>query len=304
MKILQFGIISLLLISLGLAGCSNQSTPIQSPNDRINIVTTIYPLYEFTRQVGGDKVQVDMLISPGVEPHDWEPSAQDLIRIKSSKLFVYHGAGLEAVDKLLAKEVLGGVKSVEVSKGLISHTAEKDEHQHQNDVHTWLDPILAKHELKVITKALCEVDPANKEYYERNADRFAKELDQLDNDYKTVLANVKRRDIITSHAAFGYLANRYNLKQTGIMGLSPDSEPTPERMAQVVKFCRENQVKYIFFETLLGQKLAETIANETGAGLLVLNPLENLTEQEFKEGKNYIIIMRENLVNLEKALNN
>lgn len=308
MKILKFGFILLILMSIGLAGCGSQSRPIQSSSDKIKVVTTIYPIYEFARQVGGDKVQVDMLIAPGAEPHDWEATAQDIVKIKSSKLFIYHGAGLEPVDKLLTKEVLGGVKTVEVSKGiiLINHAENQNEgeHDHQVDVHTWLDPVLAQQELKVITKALCEVDPANREYYESNAELFVKELVQLDKDYQTTLANVKRRDIITSHTAFGYLANRYNLKQTGIMGLSPDTEPTPERMAQVVKFCRENQVKYIFFETLLSQKLAETIAKETGASLLVLNPLENLTEQEVKQGKNYIIIMRENLVNLEKALNN
>lgn len=315
MNFLKTGLIMTLLMSIVLVGCANQTKPIQSSADKLKITTTVYPIYEFARQVGGDKVEVKTLVAPGAEPHDWEPTAQDIIKIKSSKLFLYHGAGLEPIDKLLSKEVLGDVIAVEVSKGITLLSGEdavkddhsghgnKDGHHHQTDVHTWLDPVLAQQEVAVIAQALSDNDPTNKDYYEKNAARFSRELAQLDKDYQIALDSVKRRNIVTSHTAFGYLTKRYNLKQVGIMGLSPDSEPTPERMAQVVNFCRNNEVKYIFVETLVSQKLASTIANETGAELLVLNPLENLTEKDKQEGKNYMIVMRENLANLEKALN-
>ncbi|MDR3591767.1 MAG: zinc ABC transporter substrate-binding protein, partial [Negativicutes bacterium] len=143
---------------------------------------------------------------------------------------------------------------------------------------------------------------ANSEYYRGNAAKYNQELDRLDAEYRQALANLARRDIITSHAAFGYLAKRYNLRQVAIMGLSPDSEPTPDRMAKVITFCRQHKVKTIFFETVVSPKLSETIARETGARLLVLNPVESLTEAELKQGKGYISIMRENLVNLKTAL--
>lgn len=317
MNFLKIGLIIILIFTFSLTGCSNQSKPIQSSANKIKVVTTIYPIYEFARQVGGDKVQVELLVAPGAEPHDWEPTAQDVVKVKSAKLFIYHGAGLEPVDKLLTKDVLGNVKAVEVSKGINLLAGEKDDnnndqsgevhkahgHDQNVDVHTWLDPVLAQEEVKIIAQALCDIDPQNKGYYEKNAEKFSQDLAQLDKDFQTKLGNVKKHEIITSHTAFGYLARRYNLKQVGIMGLSPDSEPTPERMAQIVNFCRNNQVKYIFSETLVSQKLANTIAKETGAELLVLNPLESLTEQEIKQGKNYLTVMRDNLSNLEKALN-
>jgi len=316
-------VVSIIMI---LAGCGSQVNKSQSTVEKLKVVTTVYPVYEFTRQVGGDKVDVVMLIPPGAEPHDWEPTAKEIAQIKSAKLFLYHGAGLEPVGKLLTKEILGDTPATEISKGieLLTEAAgpadEEDEDHHEHarnqeksqpdshhqhiDAHVWLDPVYAQQEVNNIAEALAKLDPQNREYYVKNAERFSKELAQLDQDYKAALATAARRDIITSHAAFGYLAKRYNLKQVAIMGLSPDSEPTPDRMARVVDFCREHNVNYIFFETLVSPKLSETIAKETGAGLLVLNPIENLTAEEIQQGKTYLSIMRENLANLQKALHN
>ncbi|WP_425058941.1 High-affinity zinc uptake system binding-protein ZnuA [Sporomusa carbonis] len=322
-RLVRKGIVVMLCAALVLtvAGCGNKAKSTQSAPDKLKVLTTIYPVYEFTRQVGGDKVEVAMLVPPGAEPHDWEPTAQDMVKIKESKLFLYHGAGLEPVDKLLKKDVVGTAKTVEVSKGIAllpGHSEDEDEgedghdhenkaeakhqHEHEFDPHVWLDPVFARQEVRVIAGALSEVDPNNKEYYQKNAESYVQELAKLDQEYQSVIAKAKRRDIITSHTAFGYLAKRYNLDQVGIMGLSPDSEPTPDKMAKVVKFCRDHQVKYIFFETIVSPKLADTIAKETGAGLLVLNPVENLTEEEMRQGKNYLSVMRENLANLAKAL--
>ncbi|SMC32698.1 metal ABC transporter substrate-binding protein [Sporomusa malonica] len=324
-RIAKMGLVFLLCAALlvTLAGCGNKTKSTQAAPDKLKVFATVYPVYDFARQVGGDKIELAMLMPPGAEPHDWEPTAQDIVKIKSAKLVLYHGAGLEPVDKLLSKDVLATVKAVEVSKGiplLANHENDEDEdedshHQHdkekkpdqhkhesETDTHVWLDPVNAQQEVKAIAEALSEVDPPNKDYYQKNAERFIQELAKLDSDYQTTLAKAARHDIITSHIAFGYLAKRYNLEQIGIMGLAPDSEPTPDKMAKVVDFCRTHQVKYIFFETLVSPKLADTIAKETGAGLLVLNPLENLTAEEIKQGKNYVSVMRENLSNLDKAL--
>lgn len=304
-------------VALFLSGCGKQADSTATAGSGLKVVTTMYPVYEFAKQVAGDKAEVSMLIPPGAEPHDWEPSPKDLARIKTAKLFLYQSAGVEPVDKLLKPDVLGDAKAVEVSRGIPliegpaeeeeadgqeAEHADKDAHHEHMDVHVWLDPVAAQQEVDTVVQALSEADPQNKAYYEQNGEKFKAELQALDQEYRTTLANVSSRDIVTSHAAFGYLAKRYNLQQVAIMGLSPDSEPTPEKMANVVQFCREHNVKYIFFETIVSPKLAQTISKETGAGLLVLNPVESLGEDELKQGKNYLTVMRENLVNLKKAL--
>lgn len=316
-------LITLLFISLLLtAGCGGKGkpAPTSTAGDEIKVVATIYPVYEFAKQVGGDKIDLVMLIPPGAEPHEWEPTAKDLITIKSAKVFLYNGAGFEPVDKLLHKEVLGTAAAIEVSKGipLLSGIEDNDEddeheghdhdkqhagHQHVVDPHVWLDPEYAKVEVNNIAQALSQVDPANSEYYRVNAEKYNAELTKLHGEFQSGLAGAVRKEIVTTHAAFQYLAKRYNLQQTPIMGLSPDAEPTPDKMASIVRFCREKQVTTIFFETLVSPKLAETIAKETGAKLLVLNPIDGLTEDDLKQGKSYLSMMRQNLANLKQAVN-
>ncbi len=316
-------LITLLFISLLLtAGCGGKGkpAPTSTAGDKIKVVATIYPVYEFAKQVGGDKIDLVMLIPPGAEPHEWEPTAKDLITIKSAKVFLYNGAGFEPVDKLLHKEVLGTAAAIEISKGIpllsgIEDNAEDNEHeghdhdkqhaghQHVVDPHVWLDPEYAKVEVNNIAQALSQVDPANSEYYRVNAEKYNAELTKLHGEFQSGLAGAVRKEIVTTHAAFQYLAKRYKLQQTPIMGLSPDAEPTPDKMASIVRFCREKQVTTIFFETLVSPKLAETIAKETGAKLLVLNPIDGLTEDDLKQGKNYLSMMRQNLANLKQAVN-
>lgn len=303
-----------LLVLFLVMGCGgNTAKPAMPETKKIKVVTTMYPVYEFVKQVGGDKVDVVMLIPPGAEPHDWEPTAKDIIQIKDAKIFAYHGANFEPIEKLLTKDVLGNALPLEVSKDVnklaASHEDEEEEEahhahgeEHKFDPHSWLDPLAAQQEVNTIAQALIAVDEKNADYYKANAQSYNGKLADLDEQYKKGLAGITRKDVVTSHKSFGYLAKRYGFEQLGIMGLSPDAEPTPDRMAKITQFCREHQVKYIFFETLTSPKLAQTIAKATGAELLVLNPIESLTEQEMKDGKNYITIMGENLINLQKAL--
>lgn len=311
---IKFTTISVCLLALLLvAGCGSKAgKPVDSEVKKIKVVATMYPVYEFVKQVGGDKVDVVMLIPPGAEPHDWEPTAKDIIQIKEAKIFAYHGADFEPVEKLLHKDVLGNALALEISKDVKKLEAKQEDedeeehghaaHEHRFDPHVWLDPVAAQQEVNTILQALVSVDEKNAAYYQQNAEAYNQKLADLDEQYKKSLAGMTRKEIVTSHKAFGYLANRYGFAQLGIMGLSPDAEPTPDKMAKITAFCREHHVKYIFFETLTSPKLAQTLANETGAQLLVLNPIESLTEQEIKDGKNYITIMGENLVNLQKAL--
>ena len=276
-------------------------------NSKPTIAVTFYPLYEFTKQVVGDKADVVLLVPPGAEPHDWEPAPSDLIKVKQAKLVVYNGAGMEPWIDRLSGTLLADKKTVSAA-GLVNLIpAQYNEEGGPPepgaiDPHVWLDPVNAQAIVQAIAAAVSEVDPDNAGYYQTNAGAYFAQLVELDYEYRTALASASRREIITSHAAFGYLANRYGLKQVAIMGLSPDAEPTPARMAQIIRHVRENGIKFIFFETLVGPKLAETIASETGAQTLVLNPIEGLTEEELAQGENYLVVMRMNLTNLKYAL--
>lgn len=266
---------------------------------KVTITASFYPLAEFANQVGGDKVTVKNITPAGVEPHDFEPSPQDIVSLQKSKVFVYSGAGFEP----WASKVLPDLKNIAVvnaSKG-VSLLEAMPEEEATTDPHFYLDPVLAQQIVKNIAEKLGEVDPDNKSFYEKNAGVYIEKLALLNKEFQEGLKSRQRNDIITSHAAFAYLAKRYGLRQIPIAGLA-EEEPSPARLAEVAKFARENNVKYIFFETLVDPRLSETIAREVGAKTLVLNPLEGLTPEEQKQGKDYISVMQENLNNLRIAL--
>lgn len=295
-----------LLFLSGTTGCvvNQQASAPQAPKGKIIVTATIYPLYEFACQVGGERAQVKKLIPAGGEPHSWEPSPRDMVSIFNGQVFIFNGAGLEPwVEKQKEQLAQKKVKTVEASAGMDLIRHEEGEHEHlAADPHVWLDPVYAQQIVNKIKDALCEVDPVGKTYYSERAAAYYKELEQLDREYREGLGNFADREIVVSHEAFGYLARRYGLRQVGIMGLSPESEPDPVHLKEVVKFCREHKVKYIFFEALVSPKLSETVARETGARTLALNPIGNLTPEQQAGGDNYLSLMRENLANLKMAL--
>ena len=192
--------------------------------------------------------------------------------------------------------------AVEASRGLkLLDNPDKGEDL-KYDPHVWLNPMLAKKQMEIIKNALVTADPPNRDYYETNYTDNAKKMDDLDREFKDAAAKFSRKDIVVAHQAFGYICDAYGLKQVAIEGLNADSEPSPAKMAEITRFARQNNVKYIFFEELISPKVAETIAKEVGARTEVLNPLEGLTEKDIKAGKEYFSVMRENLQVLKKAL--
>lgn len=312
-----WGMIAALFVVFSLTGCGGtKGMKPQGTSGRIQVVATVYPVYDFARQVGGELVDVTLLVPLGAEPHDWEPAAKDVIALRSADLILYHGAGFEPwLGKLLTTENLGPRKAIEVSRGIarLDAIAEKEGHAHEaadthehgvNDPHLWLDPLRAKEEVGAIAAAFAAQDPTNSSRYYENAARYQAQLDVLHEEYRQAVASLPRHEVVTSHQAFGYLTQRYGLQQVGIMGVSPDTEPTPEKMKQIVRFCREHQVRAIYFEPLVSPKVAETIARETGAKTLLLNPIEGLTAAEQKAGENYLTLMRKNLRNLQAGLGN
>ncbi|WP_407074321.1 metal ABC transporter substrate-binding protein [Paenibacillus lacisoli] len=302
-----------------LTGCGNDKSEGKTSGSgeaKLKIETSFYPMYEFTKQVAGDLADVESLIPAGVEPHDWEPSPKDIAKIQDADVFVYNGAGLEGwVDQVLSAADGSSLTVVEASKGQDmmegteeeDHEAEEaghDDHDHGGlDPHVWLSPVRAVQEVRAIEAALGKADPDNKETYKANADAYAAKLGQLDQEFKSAFAQVKRKDFITQHAAFGYLAKDYGLEQVPIAGLSPEQEPSAEQMAGIVNFAREHKVKTIYFETLVTSKVADTIAKEVGAETAVLNPLEGLTDEEKAQNLDYIGVMKQNLEALKKGLN-
>lgn len=307
MKKLLVLVISLIAIAAALfLWRGGQARRLQAPfgsGDKTPASASFYPLYFFASEIGGDKALVTNITPAGVEPHDFDPTAQEVARLQQNKLLILNGAGFEPwADKL--KDELTGILVVDTSEGidLDGRAGKEGEGESELDPHVWLSPVLAKSQAEKIFRAFSAVDPGNKTAYEQNHTKLAARFDDLDKNYKEGLRSCKQNTFVTSHSAFGYLAREYNLKQASISGLSPEAEPSFSQLAQTIQFVKDNNVKYIFFETLVSPKLAQTIANETGAQTLVLDPLEGLSDDDIGQGKNYFTTMEENLKNLQLAL--
>lgn len=295
-SILLLGIVVLFLLKID--NNLNNSTNKQN----IQISTSFYPLYYLASEIASDKAKIYNITPAGAEPHDYEPSTKDVANIEDSELLIINGGNLEPWSDNISN-ILKNTKTNIIKVGeAFANLKTIEEEKTITDPHVWLSPVLAKKEAEIIANKIIEIDPTNKSFYEQNLLALNKKLDNLHLEFLNGLQTCATRDIITSHAAFSYLASEYNLKQIAISGISPDDEPSPKQLIQIAKFAKENQVKYIFFESLLSPELSETIAREVGAKTLVLNPLEGLSDDEIAQGKNYITEMRQNLANLKIAL--
>ncbi|MDQ3099283.1 MAG: zinc ABC transporter substrate-binding protein [bacterium] len=290
-------IISLLLVAA--VGYRLLRVPIRQDTTKINVTATFYPLAEFTKAVGADWITVETLIPPGSEPHDFDLTPKEIVHLDQSSLFIYNGAGFESwIEKVIPQIETNKIKIVNMSSK-VDLILEDDT---MPDPHFWLDPQSAIKEVAAIQQALDEIDPTHAEYYSRNADSYINRLEQLDRTISEQLGRCTKRDIIVSHDAFGYYARRYNLNVVSIAGLSPEEEPSAQRLAEISQFAKNNAVKYIFFESLVSPRLSDTIAKEVGAQTLVFNPIEGLTQAQVNRGENYFSVQEENLRNLKIAL--
>lgn len=179
---------------------------------------------------------------------------------------------------------------------------DKDHDHGDFDPHTWVSPKNARIEAKNIKDALVKADEKNKDYYEENFKKFDNDLKALDDEFSSEISKLPNKTVVVQHEAYGYMMRDYGLKQKGIQGLSPDSEPDPSRMKEIVNFAKANNVKVIFFEELISPKVAQTIAKEVGAEAKVLNPVEGLTKEQLDKGEDYISVMKQNLQELKNAL--
>ncbi|MEK7084305.1 MAG: zinc ABC transporter substrate-binding protein [Patescibacteria group bacterium] len=294
-------VISLLIIIAALViGTVVVMKNLEAPRvTEVSIVASFYPLAHFAEIVGGDRVEVVNLTPPGAEPHDFEPTPQDIVRLRNAALVLVNGSGFE--------EWFASVWKSGIIRAPILALAEQVNLLPAGsggayDPHIWLDPVLAQAEVSVIRDALIAVDSFRKDTYEKNAAAYIRQLENLDQAYARGLSSCRIRTVISPHLAFQYVGKRYGIDFMGIAGVSPDEEPSPKRMAELADIAKAKGVEYIFFETLVSPKLAETIAKEAGIGTLVLNPIEGLTEDEISAGETYISVMEKNLEQLRKAM--
>jgi zinc transport system substrate-binding protein len=288
-------------------GCASGSGAGEDPT----VVAALYPLAFMATQVGGTNVEVTNLTSAGAEPHDLELTPGQVRRVTEASLVVLVGGGLQPAVEKAATNTRGDVLDVlaipaierellRLSPGEATEAheeAEGDERPGAVDPHVWLDPRLMAEIAGSLGQRLADADAGQAAGYRARADQLASRLDKLDRALASGLANCGRREIVTSHTAFGYLARRYGLTEVGISGLSPETEPSPQRMAEVASFVRERGATTIFFETLVSPKVAESLAREVGVGTDVLDPIEGRPE-----GGDYFAGMERNLSILRKAL--
>jgi zinc transport system substrate-binding protein len=248
------------------------------------VVAAFYPLAFVAEQVGGPHVQVTNLTPAGAEPHDLELSPDDVEAVKDAGLVLLMGHGFQPQLERAARTSNGTSLSLLDTPGI---------DRHGNDPHVWLDPLRYAQLVRVIGKALDA---------ESAAARLVARLRELDREFRAGLAHCDRRQIVTSHAAFGYLAQRYGLQQVSVEGLSPEAEPAPRRLARVIARVRESGATTVFAEPLASPRVARTVSSETGATVAVLDPLEGLTPRALAHGADYFTVMRANLAALRKGL--
>jgi zinc transport system substrate-binding protein len=289
-----------------VTACASEHTP--SLDGIIRIVAGFYPLQFVAEQVGGERVRVTSLTQPGVEPHDLELSPRQVASVADADLVVYLGGFQPAVDQATEMEARGrafdAADTVELRPAVVIDTPPGVETDNptakgDKDPHIWLDPTRLATVADALADRLATIDPPHGAAFRHRASALHSELDTLDSEYHDGLTTCQRRDIVVSHAAFGYLADRYGLHQIPITGISPDSEPTPARLADVAEQARQHNATTIFFETLASPKLAQALAREIGAGTAVLDPIEGLPNHSTDT---YLTVMRRNLETLETAL--
>lgn len=281
----------------------------QARQDRkLEAVTTLFPLYDFAKTIGGDKVSVSLLLPPGVEAHSFEPKPSDIIKINKADIFIYTGKNMEPwVGDIIGS--LSGQKPeiIDSSDGVkllpaVFHDA--DEPDDAPDPHIWLDFDNDKLIVDKIASTFAKADPANTATYQNNANTLKTALDKLDADYRSTIQSCQEKTIVYGgHYALGYLTKRYDLKYVAAQGLAPDSEPTAKDLASLINQVNQENISHIFYEELSSPKVAETIARESQAKLLLLNAGHNISRDQLDNGISFLGIMYNNLDSLKSGLN-
>lgn len=283
---------SIMLIGCG-AGSNNSQTSTKEDDKKVNIMVSVYPLKEFADKIAGDKAEVSCMVPDNMEPHDYEPKTKDFEALVKSDAFIYNGLGLESwVDQV--NSVIGDkdIRIVDSSEGV-----DVRKEGEVTDPHCWLSLKQAQKQAENIKDTLVEIDQENKDYYQGNYDEFVSELESIYNDYKVKFDGLSNKDFVTGHAAFGYLCRDFGLQQSSVENLFAEGEPTPKQLEELVSFCKENNIKTVFSESLASPKVSQTLANEVGAEVVPI-----LTLESNEDDKSYVEAMKYNLEEIYKCL--
>ncbi|MFJ9676994.1 metal ABC transporter substrate-binding protein [Streptomyces sp. NPDC101194] len=292
-----------------LTACSGSNAADHKNGDKLNVVASFYPMQFLAEQIGGKHVSVTTLTKPGVEPHDLELTPRQIGGLGDADYVLYLKGIQPAVDDAIKQSGAKDVVDASELTTLEDHGTETgaDEHGHEHhgdeagaDPHIWLDPVKYAEVAKGVGKSLEKTDPDHAADYRKNTDALVTRLDGLNTAYANGLRNTATKTFITTHSAFGYLAERYGLTQEGIAGIDPEAEPSPARIDEIHTIAEKNKVSTVFFETLASDKTAKTLAKDTGLRTDVLDPLEGITDKS--KGADYIEVMQSNLAALQKAL--
>lgn len=301
-----------LCISISVLGCSKNET-IDENKDKIKVYTTVFPVYDFAKNIGKDKIDLNYIIPPGTEPHDYEITPKVLKDIQDADLLIKNGLGLDSfADKIESEsnlKVVVATKGIEPlsynDKDIHNHSNEEDGDNHNHgeyDPHVWLDVDLAMKECENIKNALVEVDSKNKTYYENNYNEYVHNLEKIKDKYDSELSTIKNNKIIVSHDAYGYLCKKYNIEQISVTGITPNQEPSLSKVSEISNFAKTNKIGYILFDGLVNPKVAQTIANEANIKTETLYSIDGVTKQDFDNDEDYISLMNKNLDTLKMIL--
>lgn len=321
---------SFLLLSSLLIGCNASNEEGQSANetnteDTLKIYTTIYPLEDFAKKIGGDLVEVENILPPGVDAHTYEPTTKAMVEIAEADGFIYTGVGFESftekVQKSLKSEDVAFINAGEGIEYIEGHEEEathdesahaedeaahdETEHAHDHgdqDPHVWIDPIHSITLAENIKDALIELNPEGKQTFEDNFQALKTQLEDLDQSFKEVISNAEKKEILVSHAAYGYWENRYGIEQISVLGLSPTEEPSQKELQTIIETAKEHEINYIIFETNVTSNVTDIVQAEIGAEALTLSNLESITEEDVKNNEDYFSIMERNLETLKTVL--
>jgi zinc transport system substrate-binding protein len=284
----------------------NLSPSVSTTINKVKIIASFYPIFEFIKKVGGDRIEATSLIPVGAEPHDFDPTVQQVQNAETADMVVFNGAGFEGerLRNLNAKFVVDTSKGLNLTGGTFKDPEDNlQANEIPIDPHIWLDPLLAKQQVEQIRDGLIEIDPRNAEYYSKNANSFLTELDNLDRTIRERLSNCEKKDFIAFHDAFSYFANRYGLTQHSIQEFTPEAEILPQQLQQIIALARDTGLDTIYSEELVDPRLANVIAQEIPNGkVLVLSPIEGVNKEEQDAGIGYLDKMNENIENLRLGL--
>ncbi len=303
----------LVLTVISLCACTDDSAA--KTDGKLSIITTVFPPYDFARQITGDKADITMLLKPGMESHSYDPTPQDIIKIQECDLFIYGGGESdEWVEDILAsgskpKKIIAMMDCVNavqevVQEGMTVDEKEKDSDDIEYDEHVWTSPTNASLIMRKISDTLCELDPANASLYKEKTNSYATELSTLDDSYKKAVDGAARKTIVFGDRfPFRYLADEYGLSYyAAFPGCSSETEPSAATISFLINKVKDEKIPVVFTIEFSNGKVADTICSETGAKKLMLHSCHNLSADEFERGETYVSLMRANLVNLKEAL--